>query len=43
MSKLRNPSVESIVLMMNLVHLVEEGILMEASMPPIEHKIVEIV
>lgn len=43
MTKLSDPGVEGIVLMMNLVHFVQEGIVMEASMPPIEHEIVEIV
>lgn len=43
MPELSNPSVESIVLMMNLVHLVEERVMMEAPMPPVEHEIVEIV
>lgn len=43
MPELSNPSIESIVLMVNLVHLVEEGIMMEAPMPPVEHEIIEIV
>lgn len=43
MSELCNPGVKSIVFMMNLVHLVKEGVMMEAPMPPVEHEIIEVV